>query len=50
MIVWAVTLGWLLYDRLPARATWAGAALIVTAGLYSIYRERQLAKAGRRLS
>ena len=46
-IVWAVALGWLLYDRLPARATWAGAALIVAAGLYSLFRERQLAKAGR---
>lgn len=46
-IVWAVALGWLLYDRLPAPATWAGAALIVAAGLYSLFRERQLAKAGR---
>ena len=46
-IVWAATLGWLLYDRLPARATLAGGALIVATGLYSLFRERQLARAGR---
>ena len=44
-IVWAVTLGWLLYDRLPAGATMAGGALIVATGLYSLFRERQLARA-----
>ena len=46
-VVWAVTLGWLLYDRLPARATLAGGSLIVATGLYSLFRERQLARAGR---
>lgn len=44
-IVWATGLGWLMVGHLPARATWAGGGLIVLSGLYSLFRERQLARA-----
>ena len=33
-------LGWLLCDQLPARATWAGAPIIVGSGLVIVWRER----------
>jgi len=39
-IVVAVILGYLIFDDLPNRMTWAGIAVIVASGLYIIHRER----------
>ncbi len=38
-LIWATLLGWLIFDRLPATATWLGAPVIVGSGLYIIWRE-----------
>lgn len=39
-LLWAVLLGWWIWDSEPGLATWAGAAVIVGSGLYFIQRER----------
>jgi drug/metabolite transporter (DMT)-like permease len=38
-LLWATLLGWLVFDTLPADATWAGAPIIVASGLYIVWRE-----------
>ena len=38
-LLWATALGWLVFDRLPAASTWAGAPVIVASGLYIVWRE-----------
>ncbi|WP_375271691.1 DMT family transporter [Sphingomonas sp.] len=38
-LLWATLLGWLVFDRLPAPATWVGAPVIVASGLYIVWRE-----------
>ena len=38
-LLWATLLGWLVFDRLPAPATWIGAPVIVASGLYIVWRE-----------
>ncbi|NTS63696.1 DMT family transporter [Sphingomonas sp. HHU CXW] len=38
-LLWATLLGWLVFDRLPAPATWAGAPVIVGSGLCIVWRE-----------
>lgn len=38
-IVWAVLLGWLLWDELPGPAVIAGSAIVIAAGLYILQRE-----------
>ena len=43
-LIWAVLLGWLLFDTHPAASTWAGAALIVASGLYTLFREHRLGR------
>jgi drug/metabolite transporter (DMT)-like permease len=43
-LLWAVLLGWLLWDTHPPASTWAGAAVIVASGLYTFYREHKLGK------
>ena len=43
-LIWAVLLGWLLFDTHPASSTWAGAAVIVASGLYTLYREHKLGR------
>ena len=43
-IVTAVILGYLIFDDFPNRMTWAGIAVIVSSGLYIIYRERLAAR------
>jgi drug/metabolite transporter (DMT)-like permease len=43
-LLWAVLLGWLLWDTHPAATTWVGAAIIVGSGLYTLYREHKLGK------
>ena len=43
-LLWAVLLGWLIWDTQPPRTTWAGAAVIIASGLYTIYREHKLGR------
>ena len=43
-LIWAVLLGWWLWDTHPPATTWAGAAIIVASGLYTIYREHKLGR------
>jgi drug/metabolite transporter (DMT)-like permease len=43
-LLWAVLLGWLLWDTHPSPATWAGAAVIIGSGLYTVYREHKLGR------
>ncbi len=40
MLVFAVILGWLIFDHLPDMWTCLGAGLIVASGLYALHRER----------
>ncbi|HMC92002.1 MAG TPA: DMT family transporter [Allosphingosinicella sp.] len=48
-LLWAVLLGWLLFGDRPAATTWAGAAVIVASGLYTVYREHVLGREKARL-
>lgn len=41
-LLWAVTLGYLVFDNVPNRWTLAGAAIVVASGLYLLYRERKV--------
>ena len=43
-LLWAVLLGWALWDTHPPASTWAGAAVIVASGLYTLYREHKLGR------
>lgn len=43
-VIWAVLFGILLFDNIPTLATIAGLTIVVSAGLYMMYRERQLRK------
>jgi drug/metabolite transporter (DMT)-like permease len=40
MIVWAVALGWMVFGDVPDGFTVGGAALIIAAGLYILWREQ----------
>lgn len=46
MLIWATILGWLLFGQLPELRVTVGALIIILAGLYVWYRERQTAAAG----
>jgi len=46
-MVWAVTLGYVVFGDIPDRYTMIGAAIIVASGLYIVNRERQLRLASR---
>jgi drug/metabolite transporter (DMT)-like permease len=41
-MVWAVAVGWLLFGELPAAVVFIGSATVVAAGIFVIWRERQL--------
>jgi drug/metabolite transporter (DMT)-like permease len=45
-LVWAALLGWIFWDEWPADNVWYGAAVVVAAGLYVIWRERVRAASG----
>ncbi len=44
LLVWAILLGWLAFGDVPRPAMLAGAAIIVAAGLFIFFRERQAAR------
>jgi drug/metabolite transporter (DMT)-like permease len=41
-IVWAVSLGYLMFHEIPAPLVLAGAAIVICSGLFIVWRERQL--------
>ena len=38
-MLWAVAIGWLVFDNLPSLQSLAGAAVICASGLFILYRE-----------
>ena len=47
-LLYAIVLGWLVFGQLPGRMTLIGAAIVVATGLFTLYRERRLRRAGLR--
>lgn len=47
-LIWATMLGFLVFGDVPARAVMIGAAIVIGAGLFILWRERQLGIAQRR--
>jgi len=43
-LLWAVLLGWAIWDTQPPATTWAGAAVIIASGLYTLHREHKLGR------
>lgn len=43
-LLWAVLLGWFLWNTPVPGSTWLGAAVIIASGLYTIYREHKLGR------
>ena len=41
-IVWAILLGFLIWNQLPDALSLVGILILVSAGLYTFYREQQL--------
>ena len=46
-LIWALLLGFLVFGDVPDAAMIVGAAIVVGSGLYTLYREREPADAGR---
>lgn len=47
-LLWAVLFGWLIWEAYPLPSTWAGAAVIVASGLYTVHRERRIGRERKR--
>ena len=45
-MIWAVAYGLLLFGDFPSGFTWAGAAVVVTAGITMLWRDRKFDRAG----
>ena len=45
-LLWAILLGWLVFDQLPSRWTWLGAPIVIGAGLVILWREQRLRMTG----
>jgi drug/metabolite transporter (DMT)-like permease len=43
-LIWVVILGYLVFDHVPNSWTMAGAVIVISSGLYLLYRERKLGK------
>ncbi len=43
-LIWAVMLGYFLFDELPAKEVWAGAILVIAAGCIILWREHRLGR------
>jgi drug/metabolite transporter (DMT)-like permease len=41
-MIWAASLGWLVWGEVPGANIWIGFALVVASGLYIVHREAQL--------
>lgn len=46
-MVWAIGLGWLMFSDLPDGATLLGSAIVVATGIFTLWREARLQRAGR---
>lgn len=40
-LLYATVFGWMLFSELPSKSTWVGAAIIIVASVYTVYRERR---------
>jgi drug/metabolite transporter (DMT)-like permease len=47
-IIWAVMLGYVAFGEVPGPSVWAGSVIVIAAGLFVIWRERQLGLQRRR--
>ena len=47
-MIWAVLLGYYVFAEAPTAAVYAGSAIVAAAGLFVIWRERQLGLQRRR--
>lgn len=45
-LIWAITLGYLVFGEIPDRWTLVGSAIIVGSGIYAIYREHRKNRGG----
>ncbi len=43
-LIWVVILGYLVFDHVPNSWTMGGAAMVISSGLYLLYRERRLGR------
>lgn len=43
-LIWVMILGYLVFDHVPNEWTMVGAAVVISSGLYLLYRERHLGK------
>ena len=43
-LLWALVLGWAVFGDWPDALTLIGGALVVAAGLFTLFRERRLAR------
>ncbi|MCT4371105.1 DMT family transporter [Yangia mangrovi] len=50
MIIWSTLYGFLVFADLPDAWTFVGCGIIIASGLYTLYRERVLAKRARRVT
>jgi S-adenosylmethionine uptake transporter len=41
-LVWALVIGYAVFDEFPGWITLAGAAVVVSTGIFTLYRERKL--------
>jgi drug/metabolite transporter (DMT)-like permease len=48
MIIWSTGFSWLVFSQLPDRWTLVGAAIIIASGLYTLHRERLVARQRRK--
>jgi S-adenosylmethionine uptake transporter len=44
-LIWAIALGWLVFQALPDAPTLIGAGIVIATGTFTLYRERKLALA-----
>lgn len=44
-LIWAIALGWLVFQSLPDAPTLIGAGIVIATGIFTLYRERKLALA-----
>lgn len=49
-LIWALVIGYVVFDEMPVPLVFAGAALVAATGIFIALRERWLALQGRRLS
>jgi drug/metabolite transporter (DMT)-like permease len=43
-MIWATLIGYFVFEQLPDAATWAGAAIVIGSGIYTLHRERVRAR------